>query len=374
MKINKSIVLCACAAVLTAACAAKNENVAAIVNGTKISQKMYEGTVNNLVSQQKQANPNFADNEQTRLALGRAALEELITNEVLAQEAAKAHIAADDAAVKQTIENLKQRLAVKDGQRVTDAAEIDKIFKEKLAEDGITLKELQNNIRKELNAKLFLNDLSSKQKAELSEDVLHRFYNGTMAVVGNDKAKVAALDKADLALILPFAVEVKKATAPRASVSAVFLATPATLSKEALAKKKDEAKKIAQELKDKKVTFVEAIEKYSDDKNALRTNGEQVVMRGTLPESLDKKVFEAALGKVEGPLTEKDGLYILRVNERRAETPVSYDQLRGDMIKYLAALQLKQKLQQQVKSLVAGAKVEILLPQYQLADAQPAAK
>lgn len=367
MKIKKNLVFCVCVATLLAACTAGNDQVAAVVNGTKIAKKTYEATLDNLVTQQKQININFTDNEQTRLILGRVALEQLITKEVLAQQAAKANIHTDDKTVDANIQKIKQLFAVgQDGQRITDAAQIEKNFQEKLKKDGVTLQELKNNIRKELNAQLFLQDLSSKQKAELSEEVLQQFYKGTMAMVANDKKAMQSFTKEDLALIAPFAVEVKKATAARASVSAIFLATPKNMTKEDIQKKQKEAQKITQELRNKKITFMDAIQKYSDDKNALRTNGEQIVLRGTLPAGLDKKVFESPLGKVLDPVTEQDGIYILRVNEKRAENTLAYMQLRNDIINYLAAEQIKLKVQQQTKDLVLKADVKILLPQYQV--------
>ena len=216
--------------------------------------------------------------------------------------------------------------------------------------------------------------MSSKNKAELNEPVLKKFYDGTMIVLSQDKNKIKTLPQADLNIIVPFASDVKKATAARAFVSAVFLSTPKNMTKEQISKKKELATKIVREIKDKKISFVDAIATYSDDKNALRTNGEQFILQGILPAELDKKVFTAPLGQVEGPLTQPDGIYIFRVNEKRAETPVTYKQLRGNIIQYLAAIQLQNKLQQQVKQLVAEADVKVLLPQYQVAASQPAAK
>ena len=353
-----------CASLLSA-CAPDSENTAAIVNGTRIEKKTYQAALDNAVVQQKQANPNFADNEQNRLILGRLVLENLITSEVLAQEAAKARTIADAQAVEQNLQKIRQVVTTDGNGKPLPEAEADKKFQEKLKTDGITLQQLKNNIQKELNANLFLQDLSSKQKVELSEDQIRRFYDATMAIVSDNKKAVEALSKEDLALLLPFAAEVKKNTAARASVSSIFLSTRG-LKNDELTKKKESAKKITQELKDKKITFIDAIQKYSDDKAALRTNGEQVVLKGTLPADLDKKVFEASLGKVVGPLTEQDGIYILRVNEKRAETTLAYIQLRNDIIKYLAQIQIKQKVQQQTKDLVAKADVKILLPQYQV--------
>lgn len=367
MKTNKNIFLLFTFMSLLAVACSNNANIAAIVNGEKITKKTYEGTLDNLILQQKRNNSNFVDNEQNRLLLGKVALDQVITNEVLSQEAKKAKITVKDEVVDQNVNNLKKLIAVdQNGKAITDKKQMDKKFDEKLKTDGITLKQLRENIRKELSAKLFLKDLSDKQKIELTEDVLKRVYDATMAVVNNNQSKIKAFSKEDLALINPFAMQVKRSTSERAAVSTVFLATPKTMSNTEIANKKELAGKIVQELKDNKIAFIQAIQKYSDDKTALKTNGEQLVIRGTLPSNLDKKIFEAPLGKVTGPVVEQEGIYILRVNEKRAANTLTYEQLRNDIINYLAPIQLKQKVQQQVKDLVQKSKVEILLPEHKV--------
>ncbi len=367
MKINKNIVLLfTFLTFLLVACSDK-ANIAAIVNGTKITKKTYEATLGNLILQQKQNNPNFVDNEQTRLLLGKMALEQLITNEVLFQESQKAKITVNEEAVDQNINNLKQILAVdENGKVLTDKKQIKDKFNKKLKTDGVTLKQLRKNIRKELSVKLFLKDLSDKQKIELSEDILEKFYDGTMAVARKNQNKIKSLSTEDLALITPFASEVKKITAERVSISTIFLATPETMDSTEIANKKELANKIVQELRNRKIVFIQAIQMYSDDKSALQTNGEQLIIRGTLPRDLDKKIFEARLGRVIGPITKPEGIYILRVNEKRAATPLTYGQLRSDIINYLISVALQQKVQQQVKELVQKSNVKILLPEYKV--------
>ncbi len=239
MKINKNIFLLFTFVTLFVAACSNNADIAAIVNGTKITKKTYKGTLDNLILQQKQNNSQFVDNEQTRLLLGKMALEQMITNEVLAQEAQKAKITVKEELVDQNVNNLKKLIAVdQNGKAITDKKQMDKKFDEKLKTDGITLKQLRENIRKELSAKLFLKELSNKQKVELSEDTLKRFYDATMAIVDNNQSKIKALPKEDLALVNPFAMQVKRATSERAAVSAVFLATPKTMSNTEIANKK----------------------------------------------------------------------------------------------------------------------------------------
>lgn len=371
MKINKNIVPLFTILTFWLVACSNNTNVVAIVNRAPITQKTYEGTLDNLILQQKKNNPNFVDNKQTRLLLGKIALEQMITNEVLFQEAQKMHITVKNEAIEQSINNLKQILAIdENGQIITDKKQIDDKFNQKLKTDGVTLKQLKENIRKELSVKLFLKDLSDKQKIEISEDVLKKFYDGTMAVTHKDQSKIQSLSKEDLALITPFAAEMEKVTAERVTISPIFLATPETMDNTEATHKKDLADKIAQELRDNKIAFIQAIQMYSDDKSTLRTNGEQIIIRGTLPHDLDEKIFEARLGEVIGPIMQQEGIYILRVNEKRAANTLTYEQLRRDIINYLISVALQQKIQQQVKDLVQQAKIQILVPEYKVNNTQ----
>ena len=378
MKLTKLTMIFLFAAMITA-CGGKKENAAVIINGTEIAQSAYEGTLQNLaVPYKRQGNANVLDNPQNRQTLGRLALQELITNEVLAQEAEKQQIKADEKLVQQNIANLKRLFAVdENGKPVSDEKTIEKIFKEKLKKDGTTLQRVENNIRKELAAKALLEKFSAEQKIELQEQAVRKFYDNVMVLLEGDSKKTETLSKAELALAVPFAAEVKKETAERAQVSAVFLATGKDISKKDLADKQQKAKDIIKELKDNKISFVQAIAQYSDDKNALRTNGEQLVLRGTLPAELDKKVFESTMGTITGPVTLKEGIYILRVNEKRAAVKPTYDQLKDSIVKYLGILVAKQNLQNYVQGLVNHADVKILVPEFAnppAAEEKPAEK
>lgn len=346
------------------ACAAK-EDSAVVVNGTHIAKTTYEATLQNIVSAHQQlGQPDILENAQNRQLLGHLALQQLITNEVLAQEAQKQNIKIEKKLIEQNIDNLKKAvIRDENGQPIADKKVLDQKFKEKLKKDGTTLRALENNIRKELLAKTLLKDYADKQKIELQEQGLQNFYDQIMIVLGNDQKQKESLPKENLPLLVPFATEVKKQTAERALVSSVFLATPKDISKQDLSAKQQQARDIIKELKENKISFAEAIEKYSDDKNALKTNGEQLVLRGTLPTELDKAVFESKLGTITGPLTQPEGVYIIRVNEKRAEIKPTYTQLRNSIINTLAEAQLKQKTSQYVQELVNNAKVEILVPE-----------
>ena len=359
-----SLTLLCLTAVFFAACANK-EDIAVIVNDTPITTAFYKGTLQNLASSYQQVGqPNVLDNPQNRQLLQHLALQQLITNEVLAQEAQKQNIKIDEALVKQNVDQLKQLIAgTENGKPVSDKKIINQKFQAKLKQDGTTLAKLENNIRKELQRKSLLTTFSNQQKIELQEQDIRRFYDNVMILLGNNQQKKDALPKDELPLLLAFAKEVKRQTAERVMVASVFLATPNDISESDLDAKQQQAGVIVKELKENQISFTDAIIKYSDDKNALKTNGEQLVLRGTLPAALDKSIFNAELGTIVGPITQPEGIYIIRVNEKRAATKPTYTQLRGSIARNLAEIQIKQNIQQYVQDLINKAKVEIVLPE-----------
>ena len=109
MKIKNFLPVCA-AILLIAACTNKQDAVFS-VNGTKISKATYQGTVDNLAAQYVRVNPNFLQNQQNQELIKKLALEQLITNEVLYQEAKKQNVKADEKAVKQNMEKIKNLFA-----------------------------------------------------------------------------------------------------------------------------------------------------------------------------------------------------------------------------------------------------------------------
>lgn len=362
---NKQAILTLCLAVGVLAACADKKDAAAIVNGEKISQAAYEGTLQNLaIPYQTQGSANVLEDPQNRIALGQLALKKLVANEVLAQEAEKQKIKIDEKQIQQNIENLKKLVArQKGGQPITDKNEINKNFKEKLKKDGITLNMLENNIRTELLANALLKNMADEQKIELQEQDIRAFYDNVMILLGDNQKKKEALPKEDLQALIPFAAEVKRLTAERAYVSAVFLATPKDMPVKEIEDKWSLAKDITKKLKNNEISFSQAIAQYSDDKNALKTEGEQLVIQSTLPEELDKSVFTSPLGEVIGPISQPEGIYIIRVNEKRAETKPVYTQLRESIANNLASIQIKQNIQNYVQGLVDKAEVVVLVPE-----------
>lgn len=362
---NKQAILTLCLAVGVLAACADKKDAAALVNGEKISQAAYEGTLQNLaIPYQTQGSANVLEDPQNRIALGQLALKKLVANEVLAQEAEKQKIKIDEKQIQQNIENLKKLVARQEGgQPITDKNEINKKFKKKLKKDGITLNILKNNIRTELLANALLKNMADEQKIELQEQDIRAFYDNVMILLGDNQKKKETLPKEDLQALIPFAAEVKRLTAERAYVSAVFLATPKDMPVKEIEDKWSLAKDITKKLKNNEISFSQAIAQYSDDKNALKTEGEQLVIQSTLPEELDKSVFTSPLGEVIGPISQPEGIYIIRVNEKRAETKPVYTQLRESIANNLASIQIKQNIQNYVQGLVDKAQVEVLVPE-----------
>lgn len=364
MKI-KNLILSSLVLSMFIACAPK-EDTAIIVNGSKIAKATFDGTIQNLANQYVKLDPKFLDNPENKKMIESAAMQELISSEVLAQEAIKQNIQLEGNIVQETIDSIKKLFAFDEkGQPTEDKNIIEKNFKAKLKTDGITYEDFENNIRKELKAKTLLQKLASEQKVELTEQGIQAVYDDVKTLLQADKNKVQNIAQENLQVALPFAIQIKQLTAERAQVSTIFLSTPKGTDDKTLKEKQNLAQKLYKDLSAGTIGFADAINKYSDDKNALKTNGEQLVIKGLLPEQLDTKIFTAPLGTILTPLTMPDGIYILRVNEKRAEVIPTYDELKPELTKYLAGLQIEANLKKYIDDLVSKAEVKVLVPELQ---------
>ncbi len=96
-------------------------------------------------------------------------------------------------------------------------------------------------------------------------------------------------------------------------------------------KKKEElAKQIKKEI-DGGLDFSAAVKKYTEDKNALASGGDMILIKGVAPKAIDDKAFTLAVGKVSAPIKSDVGFHIIKIKEKRAEKSISYDDISKDL-------------------------------------------
>jgi len=101
---------------------------------------------------------------------------------------------------------------------------------------------------------------------------------------------------------------------------------------------KDEksAKDVADKIKSGKISFSDAVQKYSTDEYSKKTNGDLGwVSRKMLGEEFDNIAFNTRVGEVIGPLKTKYGWHVMKVTGHVQQEVKAFSKVRGDIEKKL---------------------------------------
>jgi parvulin-like peptidyl-prolyl isomerase len=96
--------------------------------------------------------------------------------------------------------------------------------------------------------------------------------------------------------------------------------------------------------------FTEAVKRYSEDYSA-EAGGEigQWIMQGLLPRELNKAIFALKAGEISEAISSRNAIYIVKINERAEEEPISFDDARETIVAHLKAEQ-HEKLQREMET------------------------
>ena len=107
--------------------------------------------------------------------------------------------------------------------------------------------------------------------------------------------------------------------------------------------------------------FSAAVKKYTEDKNALASGGDMILIKGVAPKAIDEKAFSLAVGKVSDPIKSDVGFHIIKIKEKRAERSVSYDDIAKDLAQYLAQQRVQLAIAEYIADLYDKADVKVTI-------------
>ncbi|MDR1123596.1 MAG: SurA N-terminal domain-containing protein [Elusimicrobiota bacterium] len=377
MKVNKTTVLAAALLLAAAFAAAKVvDTTVATVNNKAILSSEYGKLTKSVLEEYNKNAPKLLENKDNVTAIEEEVLNQMITDSLLTQAAKDEGIKVKDSELAEGINEIKARFRRSaDGNEITDKKLVEKAFNDELKREGLTYKQFEDKIRNQIAVRKLI-DAVVKAKAQqpVKEDVKKLYDNIQIIMKGNQK-EIEKLPKPELEAAVPLAAKLTQLTAEQIKVSPIFIKADATMSEPVRKDKEKLAKDIKKQLDGGEITFLEAIEKYSDDKSPLATGGEAVLVRGVMPKDFDNKVFAIAVGKVGGPIKTEQGFYIIRVNEKKAKKEISLPMIEADLAQYLTSVNMQKTTLDYLAQLKEKADIKVLVKfNYEKpAQAQPAA-
>ena len=334
----------------------------ATVNGQAISSSQYNKTVNAILEGYKARNPEVLQNSQNVKAIKEGTLNDIIAETLLIQNAKKEGIKVKDSEVADAINEIKARFSIDPltGQRITDQKQIDTAFNAELKKEGLTYKQFEDKIKEQISVRKLIDNVVNSKVTPPTQEQVKALYDDVILVMSGNEEKIKALPKDRLEQSVPLAAKLNQLTAEQIKISPIFVKFENNTEAEIKAKEKV-AKKIQKEVKKGKKTMPELIKEYSDDKSALATGGEMVLIKGVMPKDFDEKIFAVNVGEVSAPIKTDNGYYIIKVQEKKAKRDFTFEQVAPDMGQYLTAIKMQEQMVSYLNNLKEKSKIKVMI-------------
>jgi parvulin-like peptidyl-prolyl isomerase len=246
------------------------------------------------------------------------ALNDLVEQMILTQEASKLGITVTDAEIDNSIENIKGRLGMTDEQ-----------MNEMLTKQNLTTEQFRNQWRLQI--------LSGKLV-------------GTLV-----KGRVAVTDEEIKNLYKEYYGEIENAD--EVQIAHILISFDASEEQQALEK----ANKVA-ELAKSGSNFSKLVSEYSDDTFSKDKEGVLgYFKKGELVSELDDVVSDTEVGKVSGPVKTISGFHIVKVLDRKTLDESSVDQYREQLRQEIYKQKVTEELEKYIAGIRENAYIEIKL-------------
>ncbi len=357
------------------------ESSVATVNGRPILASEYDAYLDGVVEQYQLAAPQFLQQPYAKDILGREVLKELISKELLYQAAEEEKIQVKDSEIDAGVNEIKARFIVDETTGKPDEKGAEKRFNQALKKQGMSFKAYKNKLSKDIAVRKLMEQKLQATVKPVEEADAKALYANVEAVMKNNTKKIKALEKEDPAKLKEaqaIAAKLKQLTGEQVRIGHIYLAVTKDMKPEEVKKKEELAKQIKKEI-DGGMDFSEAVKKYTEDKNALASGGDMILLKGVAPKAIDSKAFSLAVGKVSDPIKSDIGFHIIKIKEKRAERSISYDDVARDLAQYIAQQRVQLAMAEYIEDLYNKADVKVTIkyesdPLLEEAQAKAAAK
>ncbi len=359
---NKYILAALLAALLGAPAQAKvMEGSVATVNGRPVLTSEYDAYLEGVVEQYKVAAPQFLAQPYATDSLGKEVLKELISKELLYQAADEAKIQVKDSEIDEGINEIKTRFIIDEKTGKEDRAGADKRFNEALKKQGMSLKRYKERIKKDVAVRKLMDEKLRAAVKPVEEADARALFDNVQAVMKNNTKKIKALEKKDPAQLQEaqaIAAKLKQLSAEQVRIGHIYLAVTKDMKPEDVKKKEELAKQIKKEI-DGGMDFSAAVQKYTEDKAALASGGDMILIKGIAPKEIDDKAFTLAVGKVSAPIKTDVGFHIIKVKEKRAARDIQFEDVARDLGQYIAQKRIQEAMANYIEELYNKADIKV---------------
>ncbi|MBI4064145.1 MAG: peptidylprolyl isomerase [Elusimicrobia bacterium] len=337
------------------------EKTVASVNGETIYLSDYESNVGNVLEELKKTNPG-AELSPTRLRDARSnVLQQMIDDLVLLQEAKRRSLKIYDKDVESGIAEVKNRFKKDDLGRPVPEAESERLFMAELKRQRLSYGDFQERIKKQLMVIKLVDAEVRARVGPAKDDEVKEFFNKLKKVVAKPaSAAQVAVNKEEEEELTKLAQLFRDRTAERIRARHVLLKIPAGATMVEKSKTLSRIKEIKKEA-EAGADFAELAEGHSQDTESAKRGGDLgYFIRGWMVPAFEAAAFSLPLGKISEPVETEFGYHIIVVEEKKAATPLRFNEVEEDLMQYVQQRGFQKKLKEFVSKLREKATIKIL--------------
>ncbi|MGN0023126.1 MAG: SurA N-terminal domain-containing protein [Elusimicrobiaceae bacterium] len=337
------------------------DSTVATVNGKPILNSEYEKVTQGTLENYKNREPAVLENKDNVTAIKEEVLNQMIIEQLLLQAAKEQNIKVKDSEINESIVEIKKRFQRDASGKELTEKEAQKAFNDELKKEGLTYKQFESRIKDQLAVKKMIDSVAREKAKAPTKEQTQQLYDDIRVLMKGEQAEIKKLSKERLELAAPLAAKLTQLTAEQIKLSPVFVKVDKNATQANWKLKEKEAKDIKKKITSGKVTFIEAIEKFSDDKTPLAAGGEMILIRGLMPKDFDDKVFNVKVGEVSDLIKTEDGYYVIRVNEKKAKKDFTYKEIEPELARFLAAAEMQKANIEFLNSLKDKAEIKVMV-------------
>ena len=340
------------------------EDTVAVVNGQPILLSEFQKEAATSVDYWSKTNPAALADPANVRKIRESVLEELITRELLVQQAERDKMKVRPREIDSAVEEIRARFKKDDATgAVLDEAAAEKAFDSQLKAEGIDYEQFRDRLARQIMARKTIDENVKAKLVAPTEQEARAYFDRIKAYIATKSTDApAGMDVDDAQALREAAQQVKALSSERVRVQRILI----RLSPGASENERKRAQKTAEDIKkrlDQGEDFAKVAKEESEDPESAARGGDiGYVLHGVASPELEKAAFLMEVGQNSEPILTDIGYNVIRVTEKRAAQAPDFDQFKDDLANFLGNVAMHKKLEAYVKALRDKAVIERHLP------------
>jgi len=318
----------------------------ATVDGDVILLSEFEKNASPVLEQFKKATPPADQTPERITDIKKRVLDQMIDDRILAEEAKKKAIHVSQLEVDDGVKKVRTRFQTEDE------------FNNELQKEALTYEAFRKHIQEQIGT-IKLIDQEVKAKTTPPTDAEIKDLYDTLVAILQDKPIPGSHTATEVDELKSLARAMDHRFGERVRARHILVRVGPNASKEERAAALAKIKDVQRQLK-AGADFADLAKKYSDDPGSKDHGGDLgYFSHGDMVDTFEKAAFALNVGDTSDIVSTDFGYHIIRIDEKKAASKFSYDDVKDDLKEYLFQQRAAKKFETYIKDLRSKAEIKI---------------